>query len=209
MQNSPSIAPTGKSPFSQWLSRVLPFEHDWIRYLCCAWLALSASAAAWALFVIQPATDTLISRSSYLIQLEESLLQAQSEAETYNLPALRERSEIASKRLHRDAASLDRAIVQIVEQLKEMGWKAVVANVERDNQSSDRLTYATYRLEIKSGPQPETAEDRTRPISADIITFLQTITTSEQVIAIDHLEIVSETEQTARIFATLSAAIAK
>ncbi len=208
----PTVHPP-HSPYAQWLTRVLPFEHVWIRYVCCLWLALSAAAAAWALFVIRPATDTLISRSSYLIELEENLLEAQSYADTFDLPALRQRSEVASKHLFHDTQSVDRAIVQIVEQLKQMGWNAVVASVERDNLRSDQLAYATYRLEIKSAPQTDRssnpAEESAHPISADILAFLQMVTSSEQHIGIDHLEVLSEDEQSAKVFATLSAAIAK
>lgn len=213
MQSKNETAANGKTPFSLWLARALPFEHIWIRYACCLWLALSATAAAWALFVVKPATDTLISRSSYLIELEENLNRAQSYAKTFDLPGLRQRAAIANKHIHHDSASLDLKIVEIVEQLKLLGWKAVVASVERDNQSSERLSYASYHLELKKSPAAtgpdDKAEGSSQPISADISTFLQKIATSEQRIAIDHLEVLSEGEQIAKVFATLSAAIAK
>lgn len=213
MQSKNETAANGKTPFGLWLDRMLPFEHVSIRYACCLWLALSGTAAAWALFVVKPATDTLISRSSYLIELEEDLTRAQSYAETFDLPALRERAAIANKHIHREPASLDLKIVEIVEQLKVMGWSAVVASVERDTQSSERLAYASYRLELKKSPPAAGSNDKgndsAQPISADILSFLQKVAASEQRIAIDHLEVLSEGEQVAKVFATLSAAIAK
>ena len=206
MQNKPVNERKNASRASRLLARVLPFDRVWLRYACCFWLALCVGAALWAALVIQPATDTLLARSSYLIELEEDLHRAQSSAAMVDLPTLRQRAASTEAGLYRDASSLNLAIVDIVDHLKSQGWKAIVAGVERNSERSEHLVYAAYRLELNKNADRDSGA---QPVSAEILSFLQTVATREQRIAIDHLEILSEGEHAAKVFATLSAAISK
>lgn len=201
MQSKIDSSKTDGFQLSQWLARVLPFERVWMRYACCLWLGLSLAAAAWAYLVSQPATDKLLARSTYLLELEENLQQTKANVGNFDLKALRERASNAKSRLHSDAEDLDLTIVQIVDAQTLKGWKAVITSVERDTTSSDRLARASYALELKK-------EDRSTG-SDDILAFLETIGTSEKKIAIDHLEILSGDSQPTMVFATLTAAIVK
>lgn len=202
------------SGFSRSFARALPFEHAWLRYLTCLWLGLTLASATWAFLVIQPATDQRLARSSYLIELEGELEQARADAQHFDLPSLRERAENARKQLHSDAGALDLAILQIVERLNGLGWKAIVSSIERDISSSEQLTYTTYQLELKKDASPpETIQAETtepeQPISSDIYTFLETVSSSKKQIAIDQLEILNSDGRSARVYAKLSAAILK
>ncbi|MDQ8186473.1 hypothetical protein [Pelagicoccus sp. SDUM812002] len=214
MHNKDKPKTNQPSGFSRSFARALPFEHAWLRYLTCLWLGLALASATWALLVTQPATDQRLMRSSYLIELEGELEQARANAQHFDLPSLRERADSARRQLHRNAEALDLTILQIIDQLNRLGWKAIVSSVERDTSSSEQLTYTTYQLEFKKDASPpevsqaETAESE-QPLSSDIYAFLETISMSKKQIAIDQLEILTSDGRSAKVFAKLSAAILK
>src|SRR5690606_29160510 len=131
--------------FGKAIAAAFPFDHTWLRYAVCTCLAACTGAAAWALLVIEPATRSQLADAAPLIELEQSYATVQ--VLPSELEDLRLRANEARQRLFPSAKAVDPTIVEIIDRLEAMGWDAVVSSVERDEQSSARLAFASYQLE--------------------------------------------------------------